>query len=302
MARGKTITAVRKEEPATKISAAKKAAHKKAAKKSAASRTPRTKLVPLLEMRNVCVFRGGREVLHALDLTIAQGEHVAILGPNGCGKSTLIKTITRELYPLFDPTTSIHLFGRDTWNVSELRSLMGIVSNDVEPFTARPITGEEAVLSGFFSSVGLGFHHAVTEAMRRKARQVMRWLEIAHLAGREVSQMSSGEVRRVMIARALVHSPRALLFDEPSNSLDVIAQMELRQTMRKLARSGLTLLLITHHLPDVVPEIERVLFLRDGRIVADGPKNKLLTARRLSELFGTAVGITRRDGYYHLIS
>jgi iron complex transport system ATP-binding protein len=172
----------------------------------------------------------------------------------------------------------------------------------VELFTARPITGEEAVLSGFFSSVGLGFHHAVTEAMRRKARQVMRWLEIAHLSSREVSQMSSGEVRRVMIARALVHSPRALLFDEPSNSLDVIAQMELRQTMRKLAASGLTLLLITHHLPDVVPEIERVLFLRDGRIVADGPKNKLLTARRLSELFGTVVGITRRDGYFHLIS
>ncbi len=132
--------------------------------------------------------------------------------------------------------------------------------------------------------------------MRRKARQVMRWLEIAHLSGREVSQMSSGEVRRVMIARALVHSPRALLFDEPSNSLDVIAQMELRQTMRKLAVSGLTLLLITHHLPDVVPEIGRVLFLREGAYVADGPKDKLLTARKLGELFGTAVGITRRDG------
>jgi len=158
------------------------------------------------------------------------------------------------------------------------------------------------VLSGFFSSVGLGYHHAVTEAMRRKARQVMRWLEIAHLSGREVSQMSSGEVRRVLIGRALVHSPRALLFDEPSNSLDVIAQMELRQTMRKLAASGLTLLLITHHLPDVVPEIGRVLFLREGRIVDDGPKATLLTARKLTELFGTAVGITRRDGHYHLIS
>ena len=275
---------------------------RRAAATTAAKNSRRPAPPPLLEMQNVTVIRGGRTVLHALDLTIAQGEHVAILGPNGCGKSTLIKTITRELYPLFDPATVLRLFGRDRWNVSELRTLMGIVSNDVEPFTARPITGLEAVLSGFFSSIGLGYHHAVTDAMRRKARQVMRWLEIAHLSGREVSQMSSGEVRRVMIARALVHEPRALLFDEPSNSLDVIAQMELRQTMRKLAASGLTLLLITHHLPDVVPEIERVLFLRDGRIVADGPKNKLLTAPRLSQLFGTEVGITRRNGHYHLIS
>lgn len=300
MAQGKTKASirVRKARAGAKKSAPIRATPRKTARKKAAVQ-PRP---PLLEMRNVNVVRGGREVLHSLDLTIAQGEHVAILGPNGCGKSTLIKTITRELYPVFDPTTSIRLFGRDTWNVSELRTLMGIVSNDVEPFTARPIMGLEAVLSGFFSSVGLGYHHAVTEAMRRKARQVMRWLEIAHLSGREVSQMSSGEVRRVLIGRALVHSPRALLFDEPSNSLDVIAQMELRQTMRKLAASGLTLLLITHHLPDVVPEIGRVLFLREGRIVDDGPKARLLTARKLTELFGTAVGITRRDGHYHLIS
>jgi iron complex transport system ATP-binding protein len=257
---------------------------------------------PLIELRNVSVVRSGRTVLHGLNLSVADGEHVAIMGPNGSGKSTLIKTITRELYPLFDAASSMRLFGQQTWNVRELRSMLGIVTNDIDPFYGRVITGEEAVLSGFFSSVGLGRYHEVTAAMREKSAEVLERLEIPHLADRPIAEMSSGEVRRVMIARALVHEPRALLLDEPSNSLDVFAQVELRRTMSKLAQSGIALLLITHHLPDVVPEIERVIFMREGRIVGDGPKAELLTAEWLGRLFGCPVQVTRQDGYYHLVS
>jgi iron complex transport system ATP-binding protein len=138
--------------------------------------------------------------------------------------------------------------------------------------------------------------------MEEKSDELLAQLEIAHLAGRLIGEMSSGEARRVMIARALVHEPRALLFDEPSNSLDVFAQVELRRTMSKLAQSGIGLLLITHHLADVVPEIERVIFMREGRIVGDGSKPELLTAESLGSLFGCPVQITRQDGHYHLVS
>ena len=257
---------------------------------------------PLIELRNVTVVRSGRTVLHDLNLRIEAGEHVAILGPNGSGKSTLIKTITRELYPLYDRQSSMRLFGQETWNVSELRSMLGIVTNDIAAFYSRPITGRDAVLSGFFSSVGLSRHQKIKPGMREKTEELLAWLEIGHLAARVVGEMSSGEVRRVMIARALVHEPKALLFDEPSNSLDVSAQIELRRIMSKLAQSGIALLLITHHLPDVVPEIERVIFMRDGRIVGDGRKPELLTAERLGSLFGCSVHVTRQDGYYHLVS
>jgi iron complex transport system ATP-binding protein len=257
---------------------------------------------PLIELCNVSLVRSGRTVLHGLNLRVEDGEHVAIMGPNGSGKSTLIKAITRELYPLHDRNSRMRLFGRETWNNNDLRSMMGIVSNDIEPFHGRPITGEEAVLSGFFGSVGLGWYHEVTAAMYLKTAEVMEQLEIAHLTDRLVSELSSGEMRRVMIARALVHAPRALLFDEPSNSLDVFAQVELRHTMSKLAQSGIAVLLITHHLPDVVPEIERVIFMREGRIVGDGQKAELLTAEWLERLFGCPVRVTEQDGYYHLVS
>jgi iron complex transport system ATP-binding protein len=257
---------------------------------------------PLIELRNVSIVRNGRVVLHNLNLRIESGEHVAIMGPNGSGKSTLIKTITRELYPLYDPRASMAMFGQESWNVSELRTMLGIVTNDVAPFYFRPITGRDAVLSGFFSSVGVSRHQEVMPEMREKTDELLKLLEVSHLAERIISEMSSGEVRRVMIARALVHAPKALLFDEPSNSLDVFAQIELRRIMSKLAQSGIALLLITHHLPDVVPEIERVIFMRDGRIVGDGAKPELLTAEAIGALFGCPVQVTQQDGHYHLLS
>ena len=257
---------------------------------------------PIIEMRQVSVARGAQPVLHQLNLRIEAGEHVAIMGPNGSGKSTLIKTITREIYPMQQDGSYMSLFGRESWDVSELRSLLGIVTNELAPFHSRPITGRDAVLSGFFSSIGLWRHQKIQPEMREKTRELMAWLEISHISDRIVNEMSSGELRRVMIARALVRDARALLLDEPSNSLDVSAQIELRQTLSKLAQSGIALLMITHHLPDVIPDIERVIFLRDGRIVGDGPKSKMLTPAGLSKLFGCAIKVIKQDGYYHLVS
>jgi len=257
---------------------------------------------PLIELRNVSIARNGRVVLHDLNLRIEAGEHVAILGPNGSGKSTLIKTIMREFYPVRNEASTMKFLGEETWNNAKLRSMLGVVTNDIGGFYERAVTGREGVLSGFFNSVGLGAHHKITPEMYKKADELLAWLEITELADREVGEMSSGEVRRVMIARALVQEPKALLFDEPSNSLDVFAQNELRSTMSKLAQSGIALLLITHHLPDVVPEIERVIFMREGRIVGDGTKPELLTPEHLSSLFGCPVQVSKHDRYYHQVS
>jgi iron complex transport system ATP-binding protein len=245
-------------------------------------------------------MRGDKVVLHDVNLRIGAGEHVAILGPNGCGKSTLIKTITRECYPLQREGSFMTILGEDRWDVFTLRSRLGIVTNDLLALCTREFSGAEIVLSGFFSSVGVWPHHHVTAGMRTKAREALDLMEISHLEDRPVSEMSSGEARRVLIARALVHDPLALLLDEPSNSLDVLAQHELRAILRKLAAKGIGILLVTHHLADIIPEIERVILLREGRIVADGSKEQVLTPEMLRSVFGLAVELARRDGYYHL--
>jgi iron complex transport system ATP-binding protein len=245
-------------------------------------------------------MRGDNLVLENFSLTIGAGEHIAILGPNGCGKSTLIKTITRECYPLANPGSSVSILGETFWNVVDLRSMLGIVSNDLMTQCTREITGFEIVLSGFFSSIGIWPNHHVTDEMRAKAHEVLKLLDSENLAEKPVEEMSSGEGRRMLIGRALVHSPKALLLDEPSTSLDLFAQHELRETIRRLAQSGMGIVLVTHHLSDIIPEIERVIFLRNGRIVGDGAKRQMLTSYGLRGLFGVEVELAQRDGYYHL--
>jgi iron complex transport system ATP-binding protein len=254
----------------------------------------------LIELRRVTVQRGENIALRDLSLTIGAGEHVAILGPNGCGKSTLIKTITRECYPLAEAGSSVAILGHKTWDVFDLRRMLGIVSNDLMTQCTRDVTGFDVVLSGFFSSIGIWPNHHVTDEMRNKTAGTLELLDAAHLAEKPVDEMSSGEARRMMIGRALVHGPQALLLDEPSTSLDLFAQHELRETVRKLAQSGIGILLVTHHLSDIIPEIERVILMRNGQIDADGPKRELLTASRLRELFRVDVQLAERDGYYHL--
>ena len=255
---------------------------------------------PLLALNHVTVMRGEHPALQDITLRVEAGEHVCILGPNGCGKSTLIKTITRECYPLANEGSSISILGRERWNIFELRSLLGIVSPDLLASCSTDATGRDVVLSGFFSSMRIFPHHAPNADLLEKTDTALAGLGIAHLAGRPVAQMSSGEAKRTLIARALVHQPQTLLFDEPSNALDIGAQMQLRDTMRSLARGGLGILLVTHHVSEIIPEIERVVLLREGRIVADGPKQDLLTSEKLSALFGADIQLARRDGYYSL--
>jgi iron complex transport system ATP-binding protein len=255
-----------------------------------------------LELQNVTVRRDERVALDSVTLSIAQGEHVAILGPNGSGKSTLIKLISRDLYPVLKPEPwSFRIQGREKWLLFDLRHILGIVSNDWMQMCTRDYSGYEIALSGFFGSVGIWPNHEVTPEMERKTREVLDLLEISHLADRNTNEISSGEARRILIARALVHDPQALVLDEPSTSLDLHATHELREILRKLARTGITIIMVTHHLPDIIPEIARVILIKDGRIYADGNKQDVLTAATLSPLFGIPVEVLERSGYYHVL-
>ena len=259
-------------------------------------------MIPLIELNNVTVQRGDRVVLDAMTLAIAQGEHVAILGPNGSGKSTLIKLISRDLYPrVKEEPWSLRILGRERWNLFELRNQLGLVSNDWMQMCTRDYSGFEIVLSGFFGSVGIWPNHEVSGAMEDKTREVMDLLEIGHLAERNTNEMSSGEARRILIGRALVHDPQALVLDEPTSSLDLRATRELRDILRKLAASGIGIVMVTHHLPDIIPEMERVVTIRSGRICRDGRKEDVLKSEALCELFGTPVEVLERDGYYHVL-
>jgi len=243
-------------------------------------------------------------VLHDVNLRVRAGEHVAILGPNGCGKSTLILTITCQLYPIIQPGMLVRIFGRERWDLTELRRHFGVVSAgpmgaELPGERTAVTSGLDAVIAGFFSASTLWPNLHVTDEMRARAREALQRMEATHLAAQLVGTMSAGEKRRVLIARALVHRPQQLLLDEPSNALDLAAQRELRESLRLLAAEGTGLVMVTHHLSDILPEIERIILMRDGRIVADGPREHLLTEARLSELFRAPIRIGHDAEWLH---
>jgi len=252
-----------------------------------------------LDLQHVNVARGERIVLHDVNLTVRTGEHVAILGPNGCGKSTLIMAITCQVYPIVRPGMVVRIFGRERWDLTQLRRHFGVVAAELPGERTAVTTGLDAVIAGFFSASTLWPNLHVTQDMRDRAREALERIEALHLAGQLVGEMSAGEKRRILIARALVHRPRQLLLDEPSNALDLAAQRELRETLRRLAREGTGLVLVTHHLGDILPEIDRIILMRAGRIVGDGPRAELLTESRLTELFNAPVRIGRDEEWLH---
>lgn len=255
-----------------------------------------------MEFENVSVERPGanesKMAIRDVTFSIDAGEHVAILGPNGSGKSTLLKVITRECYPRFPLKSKVRMWGQEEWTLFELRATMGIVTNDLVAQCLQPYSAMETVLSAFFGSIGVWPYHHVTPKMEKRARELLKFFDMYHLADRLMTELSSGEVRRIVFARALAHDPKTLVLDEPTNSLDVRAQREVHQAVRKLVAQGVTVIVVTHHLPDIIPEIGRVIALKNGRIFHDGKKEELLTSSRMQELFDIPVAVRKTGDYY----
>jgi len=261
---------------------------------------------PIVDLKHMYVARGASIVLNDLSLTINPGENLAILGPNGCGKSTLLKAITCELYPLVRPETRVHIMGRERWDLTELRRKMGVVSTELPGRPTLATSGFDMILTGFFSSSTLWPNLTVTSQMRARAEEILVLVGAESLRYKLFGEMSAGQQRRIMIGRAMAGTAangegavQMLLLDEPSNALDLGAQHDLREMLRGLAQKGTSILLITHHIADILPEMDRIVMMRDGRIVADGSKRELITERRLSDLFGREIAMTERGGYWN---
>ena len=257
--------------------------------------------LPLIELDRASVVRGDHRVLHDLSLRIVAGQHTAILGPNGCGKSSFVKLISRELYPLArEGESPVKVLGQQRWNINALRTRLGIVTGDLSRnLLDMPELGvEDAVLTGFFASLVVPEAAEVTDDMRQRVAQALARVNASALTARKVAELSTGELRRVLIARALVNRPQAVLLDEPTTGLDLVAQHAFLQLLRELARQGITLVLVTHHLEEIVPEIDRVILLHAGRVLADGTRAQVLTSELLSQAYGGPLRVRQQDGMY----
>ena len=255
----------------------------------------------IIDIRNATIYRGDTRVFDRLSLAIMAGEHTAILGPNGAGKSTLLKLLSREIYPVAADDCRVQLFGEERGSVWELRAHLGIVSADQQRDYSAAAPGLHVVLSGLYASVGVWQHQQYETAQIARAGALLAELGIASLAERPFGTLSTGEQRRCLLARALINDPDTLVLDEPTSGLDLKACFQYLELVRSLMRAGRTVLLVTHHVHEIPPEIGRVVLLKGGRVVADGRKQDVLTDAALRDVFEVDLHLVERNGFYQVL-
>lgn len=248
---------------------------------------------PFLELHDAVVQRAGSPILSVELFRLAEGEHVAILGPNGSGKSTFVKLITREVLPLHRDAPPVLFRGRDRATLAEVKRSLGVVSSSMQDQITVHLAAIDVVAGGLFGALGIPRYAEDVDKAREAAQRAMKTLGVDDLAERDIMTLSTGQARRVLIARALVHDPGALVFDEPCTGLDPEGLYYVRSSMRTLAQAGKGIVLVTHYPEDIIPEIKRIVLLKDGALYADGPKKSLLTDEVMSALFDVPLRVDR---------
>ena len=252
----------------------------------------------IIDLQNITVFQGRNKVLEDFSLTIDESQSTVILGPNGSGKTTLLKLLNRELYIVEDPKSSLKIFEKDRWNVDDLRSNLGVVSQHLQYGYSNSAIGLYVVLSGFYSSDGIWQHQTFEEEKLNRAKEVMDLLSISELQDRAFSSMSTGEQRKFLLARSLVNDPAVLVFDEPTSGLDMSACFQYLEIIRELIGMGKKVVLVTHHVHEIPPEVTRVILLKEGKVIKDGNKDEILTNTNLTNLFDWPIKLVKENGYY----
>ena len=255
----------------------------------------------IIEIKNATVYRGETQVFDRLSLEISPGCDTAILGPNGAGKSTLLKLFSADLYPVACEDSYVEMFGRRRWNVWELRSHLGIVSQDLQSEYAGNATGLNVILSGLYSSIDVWDYQQFSAEEKERANRIMDMLAVKSLQNRPFETMSTGQQRRFLLGRALINDPDTLVLDEPTSGLDLKACFQYIEIVRGLMQAGKTVILVTHHIHEIPPEISRVVLLKDGKVVADGEKTEILTSESLSHLFGIHIQLVQVNGFYQAV-
>lgn len=246
-------------------------------------------------------MRGSNLALKNLSLSIETNQSLAILGPNGSGKTSLLKLIAREIYPLDSNGSHLKILGAEHFDIRDYRRQLGVVSSELQQKYERETPGLEVVISGFFDSNSLWQHFKIEPNQVEMARQIMAELGIADLEDRPFGNLSTGQQARLLLARAMVHRPNTLILDEPTAGLDYQASFQYLELMRSLFREGTSIIVVTHHVHEIPPEIDRIVLLQKGQLFADGKKKDIMTTENLSQLFGTPMQLTETQGYFQAL-
>jgi iron complex transport system ATP-binding protein len=253
----------------------------------------------ILSVSGLHIERSGTVIIDDISWRVASGQHWAILGANGSGKTSLLSALTGYLMPTAGEISVLgKQYGEADWR--ELRKRIGLVSSSVRQMMAEDEPALETVASGKYAMID--FWGRITRAEKAQAMKLLRQIECVYLADRPGSVLSQGERQRVLIGRALMARPRVLILDEPCAGLDPAAREHFLQFIQRLGqhKNAPTLVLVTHHVEEIMPAFSHVLILKAGRVLAVGKKSVVLHSKNLSAAFGAPMQLQRTVARYEL--
>lgn len=256
----------------------------------------------IIDFENIHVVYDEEIILKEITLKIKQKEHWAILGANGSGKSTFMKLIQSQIHPIKKFKYKKEILGEKHNSIFDLKKKIGVITNDLHNYIYMQgsyLSAYEVVLSGYYGSVGIFKYQDFTSMQHQKVLEILEFLQIKYLKDKKVKTMSTGELRKCIIARALIHNPIAFILDEPTVGLDIKAQINFIDMLKKLSNSC-TIILVTHHIEEIFEQISHVALIDDKTIFTSGLKEDILTSQNLSKVFNIDLEVNYKNNRYYI--
>lgn len=252
-------------------------------------------------LNNINVYVDEKEILSNININLRYGEITLILGPNGSGKSTFLKLLNRSVYPINAKPSSFRLFNKENINIWDLRKKIGFLFKEMEQRVNNGVKLYDVITSGFSGTFNSRYSKLLTEKEQKKVNSLINEWELNNIVNNEFNSLSDGQKRRALLARALVYKPNILVLDEPFCNLDIKSNLILNQNLNRLINQSVNVLYVTHNLESILPKTNRVILIKEGKIIKDGDPSEIITSEILSDLFEISIKVIEHNGYWRMV-
>jgi len=252
-------------------------------------------------LKNINVYIDQNKILSDININLRYGENTLILGPNGSGKSTFLKLLNRSIYPIISFDSSFKLFNKENINIWDIRKKIGFLFKEMEQRVNNGVKLYDVICSGFSGIFNSKFTNSLSEREKIKINNLINNWELRDIIYNEFQSLSDGQKRRGLLARALVYKPNILVLDEPFCNLDIKSHFILNQNLRKLMKQSVNIIYVTHNIESILPETNRVLLIKEGKILNDGSPYELINTKTLSDLFNISIKVIEQEGYWRML-
>ena len=249
-------------------------------------------------LKDLDVIIEQRKILHKISLNLNVGENILILGPNGSGKTTFLKLLNRSIYPIISKQSSLKIFNKENINIWDLRKRIGFLFKEMEDRVKNGVTTYQLIASGFNGTFGAKSPETISKKDNKQIIDLLIDLDLEIVANKFFNSLSDGQKRRALIARALVYKPKLLVLDEPFSNLDIKSNYILNRYLIKLMNESVNVIYVTHSLESIIHKTNRVILIKEGKVINDGSPEKIMTSKIISKLFNIEINVIKEGSYW----